>query len=156
MQNSPVYLVTYAQALFARAEAAKLGWITGGDATAKTNYEAAITASIGQWTGSTATVSAFLAQPKIVYDPANAIKQIATQRWVHLFLHGYEAWAEWRRTGFPELVAAQGANANQIPRREAYPTIERSNNTANYNTIVAAFPYGGSDDLNARVWWDKP
>jgi hypothetical protein len=156
MQNSPVYLVTYAQALFARAEATKLGWITGGDATAKTNYEAAITASIGQWTGSTATVSAFLAQPKIVYDPANAIKQIATQRWVHLFLHGYEAWAEWRRTGFPELVAAQGANANQIPRREAYPTIERSNNTANYNTIVAAFPYGGSDDLNARVWWDKP
>ncbi|HUC82083.1 MAG TPA: SusD/RagB family nutrient-binding outer membrane lipoprotein, partial [Flavisolibacter sp.] len=116
-QNSPVYLVTYAQALFARAEAAKLGWITGGDATAKTAYEAAITASIAQWTGSTTGVGAFLAQPKIVYDPANAIKQIATQRWVHLFLHGYEAWAEWRRTGYPELTAAPGANGNRIPRR---------------------------------------
>ena len=155
-QNAPVYLVTYAQALFARAEAAKLGWITGGDATAKTNYEAAIQASIAQWTGSTATVSAFLNQPRIVYDPANAIKQIATQRWVHLFLHGYEAWAEWRRTGFPLLVAAPGANGNRIPRREAYPTIERSNNTANYNAAVAAFPYGGADDLNTRVWWDAP
>ena len=156
LPNSPVYLVTYAQSLFARAEAAKLGWITGGDATAKTHYETAIQASIAQWTGSTTSVAAFLAQPKIVYDPANAIKQIAIQRWVHLFLHGYEAWAEWRRTGFPLLVAAPGANGNQIPRREAYPTIERSNNTANYNEAVSRLPYGGTDDLNARVWWDKP
>ncbi|HEY0039122.1 MAG TPA: SusD/RagB family nutrient-binding outer membrane lipoprotein, partial [Flavisolibacter sp.] len=156
LPNSPVYLVTYAQSLFARAEAAKLGWITGGDATAKTHYETAIQASIAQWTGSTTGVAAFLAQPKIVYDPANAIKQIAIQRWVHLFLHGYEAWAEWRRTGFPLLVAAPGANGNQIPRREAYPTIERSNNTANYNEAVSRLPYGGTDDLNARVWWDKP
>jgi hypothetical protein len=154
--SSPVYLVTYAQALFARAEAAKLGWITGGDATAKTNYDAAIQASIAQWTGSTTGVTAFLAQPKIAYDPANAIKQIATQRWVHLFLHGYEAWAEWRRTGYPVLVAAPGANGNLIPRREAYPTIEASNNGANYKAAVGGFPYGGADDLNARVWWDKP
>ncbi|RYZ28867.1 MAG: SusD/RagB family nutrient-binding outer membrane lipoprotein [Chitinophagaceae bacterium] len=156
LPNAPVYLVTYAQSLFAKAEAAKLGWITGGDATAKTNYEAAISASIAQWTGSTTGVTAFLAQPKIAYDPANAIKQIATQRWVHLFLHGYEAWAEWRRTGYPVLVAAPGANNNLVPRREAYPTIERSNNAANYNEAVGRFPYGGADDLNARVWWDKP
>jgi hypothetical protein len=35
LQNAPVYLVTYAQALFAKAEAAKLGWIPGGDVEAK-------------------------------------------------------------------------------------------------------------------------
>jgi hypothetical protein len=156
LQNSPVYLVTYAQALFARAEAAKLGWITGGDATAKTNYDLAITNSVLQWTGNTTGVSALLAHPKVAYDQALAIKQIAVQRWIHLFLHGYEAWAEWRRTGYPELVAAPGANDNKIPRREGYPVQERANNTANYNAAVAAFPYGGTDDLNARVWWDKP
>jgi hypothetical protein len=138
------------------AEAAKLGWITGGDATAKTNYEAGITNSIQQWVGNTTGVSAYLAQPKIVYNPTEAIKQIAVQRWIHLFLNGYEAWAEWRRTGFPLLTAAPNANGNRIPRREAYPTIERSNNTSNYNAAVAAFPYGGADDLNTRVWWDKP
>ena len=81
---------------------------------------------------------------------------MATQRWIHLFLHGYEGWAEWRRTGFPLLIAAPGANGNLIPRREGYPLIERSNNTNNYNAAVASFPYGGADDLNARVWWDKP
>jgi hypothetical protein len=156
LQNAPVYLVTYAEALFAKAEAAKLGWITGGDATAKTNYESAIQNSILQWTGSTTGASTYIGQAGVLYDPNNAIQQIATQRWVHLFLHGYEAWAEWRRTGFPLLVAAPGANGNKIPRREGYPVQERSNNGDNYNAAVAAFPYGGADDLNARVWWDKP
>jgi len=155
LQNAPVYLVTYADALLAKAEAAKLGWIIGGDATAKTNYESAIQNSILQWTGSTTGASTYIAQPKVLYDPANAINQIAVQRWIHLFLHGYEAWAEWRRTGYPILIAAPGANGDKMPRREGYPTIERSNNTTNYNAAVAAFPYGGADDLNARIWWDK-
>ncbi|MEO5997550.1 MAG: SusD/RagB family nutrient-binding outer membrane lipoprotein [Chitinophagaceae bacterium] len=156
LQNSPVYLVTYAQSLFAMAEAAKLGWITGGDATAKTNYEAAIQNSVAQWTGSTTGVATFLTQAGVVYSPATAIQQIAYQRWVHLFLHGYEGWAEWRRTGYPALVAAPGANGDKIPRREAYPTQERANNATNYTAAVASFPYTGTDDLNARVWWDKP
>jgi hypothetical protein len=91
-----------------------------------------------------------------VYNATDAIKQIAIQRWIHLFVNGYEAWAEWRRIGYPILIAAPGANGNNIPRREAYPTIERSNNTVNYDAAVAAFPYGGTDGLNTRVWWDKP
>jgi hypothetical protein len=156
LQNSPVTLVTHAQALFARAEAAKLGWITGGDATAKTNYDLAIQNSILQWTGSTTSVGAYMAQVGVLYDPLNAIQQIANQRWIHLFLHGYEAWAEWRRVGYPVLTAAPGANGDLIPRREGYPLIEQSNNTVNFNAAVAAFPYGGTDGLNTRVWWDKP
>src|ERR1043165_5421672 len=93
---------------------------------------------------------------RCLYDATKAIQQIATQRWVHLFLHGYEAWAEWRRTGFPALVAAPGANGDKIPRREGYPVQELANNTTNYNAAVVAFPYGGTDGLNTRVWWDKP
>ena len=156
LQNSPVSLVTYAQALFARAEAAKLGWITGGDAAAKTNYDLGVQQSIRQWAGPDADVTTYLAKPGVLYEAANAIRQIATQRWVHLFLNGYEAWAEWRRTGFPVLVAAPGANGDKIPRREGYPVQDRANNATNYNAAVSAFPYGGTDDLNARVWWDKP
>lgn len=156
LQNAPVYLVTLAEAQFAMAEAAKRGWIPGGDVTAKTNYDLAVTNSIVQWTGSNTGATVLLALPTVIYNPATAIKQIATQRWIHLFLHGYEAWAEWRRTGFPILIAAPGANGNLIPRREGYPLIERSNNTTNYDAAVASFPYGGADDLNARVWWDKP
>ncbi|MGC4235645.1 MAG: SusD/RagB family nutrient-binding outer membrane lipoprotein [Niabella sp.] len=155
-QNSPVYLVTYAQALFAKAEAAKLGWISGSDTEAENNYKEAIKQSVIMWTGSDAGYNALIAQPSIVYNPADAIRQIAYQRWVHLFLNGYEGWAEWRRTGFPLLTAPAGANGGQIPRREGYPTAEANINKANYDAAVAAFPYGGTDGLNARVWWDKP
>ncbi len=156
LQNSPVFLVTYAQALFAMAEAAKLGWITGSDIAAKTNYDLAVQISIVQWTGSVTGATTYLAQAGVQYNAATALQQIAYQRWVHLFLHGYEGWAEWRRTGYPILVAAPGANSEKIPRREAYPTQERANNTTNYTAAVAGFPYAGADDLNARVWWDKP
>lgn len=157
LQNSPVYLVTYAQSLFAKAEAAKLGWMTGGDAVAKTNYDLAIEQSVRQWNNNDISgLPLFKSNVEVIYDPANAIRQIAYQRWVHLFLHGYEGWAEWRRTGYPLLVAAPGANGNQIPRREGYPVQERANNKTNYNAATGAFPYAGTDDLNARVWWDKP
>lgn len=157
LQNSPVPLVTYAQQLFAMAEAAKLGWISGADATAQTNYNNAVTESIRQWTGSTATAGAYLLQPAVAYDAAGALQKIGNQRWVHLFLHGYEGWAEWRRTGFPNFIApAPNNNGALIPRREAYGTQERSFNPTNYSAAVAGFPYGGADDLNARVWWDKP
>ncbi|MES2419142.1 MAG: SusD/RagB family nutrient-binding outer membrane lipoprotein [Bacteroidota bacterium] len=156
MQNSPVQLVTYAQSLFALAEAAKITWIPGGDATAETHYNNAITQSIAQWTGSSSSAAAYLAKADVAYTPAAAIQKIAYQRWVHLFLHGYEAWAEWRRTGYPTLVAAPGANGDRIPRREGYPTQEASINKASYDAAVAAMPYGGGDNLNARVWWDKP
>ena len=157
LQTAPVYLVTYAEALFARAEAAKLGWIPGGDATAQTNYDLAIEQSVRQWNSNDISgLPLFKSHVEVQYNSATAIQQIASQRWVHLFLHGYEAWAEWRRTGFPLLVAAPGANGDKIPRREGYPVQELANNTANYNAAVAAFPYGGTDGLNTRVWWDKP
>ncbi|RZK59605.1 MAG: SusD/RagB family nutrient-binding outer membrane lipoprotein [Pedobacter sp.] len=157
LQNSPVPLVTYAQQLFAMAEAAKIGWIAGGDVTALANYNNAVTESIRQWTGSTTGAATYLAQANVAYDPATALMKIGTQRWVHLFLHGYEGWAEWRRTGFPTFLAPPPANNGAlIPRREAYGTQERSINATNYNAAVASLPYGGADDLNARVWWDKP
>jgi len=157
-QNSPVYLVTYAQALFAKAEAAKRGWTgTADDVTAKLNYDLAIEQSIRQWNKNDVTgLAAYMTNSDVQYNPSLALQQIGNQRWVHLFMNGYEGWAEWRRTGFPDLSPPPANNGIQIPRREAYPTLERSNNTANYNAAVAAFPYTKVDDLNSRVWWDKP
>ncbi len=151
VQDSEVHLVTYAQVLFAKAEAAKLGWIAGGDVEAQANYEAAIEQSFLQWTGSSDGIETFLAEPAIAYDPAQAIKQIATQRWVHLFMHGYEAWAEWRRTGYPDnLVEPEGA---AVPNRLIYVESEQFNNTKNYNEAVQR-QFGGTESLYGKVWWD--
>jgi hypothetical protein len=150
-QDAPVYLVTYAQALFAKAEAAKRGWIPGGDAEAELNYNLAIENSILQWTGDTSGVSAFLAQPQIVYNPTTAIEQIATQRYVHLFMHGYEAWAEWRRTGYPDNLVSP--NGNAVPLRQMYPSDEALNNAENYKKAVSNLENGNS--LYSPLWWDK-
>ena len=151
-QNAPVYLVTYAQALFALAEAAKRGWITGGDAVAETNYKLGIEQSFRQWTGGTTGLAAYLAEPEVAYDPARAIEQISIQRYIHLFMHGYEAWAEWRRTGFPDnLITPAG---NQIPTRLGYPDNEEFNNTENFRAAIQR-QFGGTNNQYGKVWWDK-
>ncbi|MCC9136384.1 SusD/RagB family nutrient-binding outer membrane lipoprotein [Pontibacter silvestris] len=151
-QDAPVYLVTYAQALFAQAEAAKRGWITGGDAEAEAYYNEAVKQSVMQWTGSNEGAEELLSQPGIAYNPANAIEQIATQRWIHLFMHGYEAWAEWRRTGYPDNLVTPGGKA--VPRRQMYDALEASLNAANYNAALQR-QFNGEDGLYGRVWWDQ-
>lgn len=181
-QNAPCYIITYAQVLLAIAEADKLGWLAGGDADAALKYKAAIEASVRQWNrnsfksyndglnkqveavpydkadkGDTTGLAAYLAQPAVAYDPANALQQIGYQRWVHLYMNGYEAWAEWRRTGFPVLTPAPNNNNIPIPRRQAYPSSEPNINTTNYKAAIQAQPgLNGKDDLTGRVWWDKP
>jgi hypothetical protein len=152
-QNAPVYLVTYAQALFAKAEAAKLGWIPGGDATAKTNYDLAIEQSFRQWTGGVTGLTAYMANAEVVYNPARAIEQISNQRYVHLFMHGYEAWAEWRRTGFPNNLVSPGGKP--VPTRLSYPDNEAFNNSENYKAAIQS-QFGGQNTQYGKVWWDKP
>jgi hypothetical protein len=150
---SPTYMVTYAQALFAQAEAAKLGWIAGGDATAEGFYNDAIEASVRQWNDNDITgLATMMAYPEVAYNATDALEQIAYQRWVHLFMNGYEAWAEWRRTGFPVLTPPTDNNGKEIPRREGYPTQEAQNNSAHYNEAVSRL--GGTNDLYGRIWWD--
>ncbi len=180
-QNAPTYMVTYAEVLLAIAEADKLNWLPGGDMDASDKYYKAIEASVRQWNrisfeayndnidqqvekipysaddeGDTTGLAAYLLQPSVAYTPADAIKQIAYQRWVHLYMNGYEAWAEWRRTGYPILDPAPNNGGIPIPRRQAYPTSEQNINATNYNAAIQAQPgLNGNDDLTGRVWWDQ-
>ncbi|MBD2702245.1 SusD/RagB family nutrient-binding outer membrane lipoprotein [Spirosoma sp. BT702] len=153
-QTAPANIMTYAQVLFAQAEAAKLGWTTGN---AKTLYESAIKASMQQWLGAAYTDAAFntyIAQPDVAYTDANANAVIGNQRWIALFNQGTEAWNEWRRTGYPVLKPAASPlnGGTDIPRRLAYPTTVTTLNTKNYNEVVTR---QGKDDQYTRVWWDK-
>ena len=157
-QSSSVDIYNYAGVLFAIAEAAKLGWITGtpDDVAAKTAYDAGIAASMSQHGISGAAAAAYAAQPSIVYNPATAIAQIIYQKYVANFMaYSYETWADWRRTGYPVLVPAPAAytNPKAIPRRQAYNAQEASLNKENYDAVVAR---QGPDELLTRIWWDKP
>ncbi|MCP9292393.1 SusD/RagB family nutrient-binding outer membrane lipoprotein [Gracilimonas sediminicola] len=148
-QDAPVYLVTYAEVLFARAEAAALNWTTEDPAT---NYNDAIESSIAQWTGDASQATAYLAQPDITFDPGNAVEQISTQRYIHLFMHGYQAWAEWRRTGYPDNLVQP--NGNAVPLRQSYTSDEALNNTQNYEEAIQR-QFGGQNSIYGRLWWDQ-
>ncbi|WP_020526258.1 SusD/RagB family nutrient-binding outer membrane lipoprotein [Flexithrix dorotheae] len=143
--TSPGYVLTYAEVLFIQAEAAQRGWIEGDP---EALYEAAITASMEQWGVEAADIEAYIAQPEIAYD---GLKSIGYQKYYALYLTGLEAYAEFRRTGYPELSPAPAAVLDAIPRRMPYPQVERDLNGENLAAAVARM---GGDEHATRVWWD--
>jgi hypothetical protein len=151
-ETSPSILMTYAELLFLKAEAAEYGWIPG---SAATFYNEAITASMQQWGVSAADIAAYLAQPRVAYAPGAAgIQQIAYQKWIALFNQETEAYAEWRRLNYPVLTAGPDVitATKYVPTRLPYPAIENSLNAAN---LTAATTRQGDVDISGKVWWDK-
>jgi hypothetical protein len=154
-QGSTLAIYTYAQVLFMEAEAAKIGYTAGGDAAAKGFYDNAIKASFEQYGVYTpAAYAAYMANADVIYTPANGLRQIMTEKWVHAYLNSWEAWNDWRRTGFPVLTPAVDAvDARGIPLRLGYPTNEAALNGENYKAAVTSM--GGTDDNYAKMWWLK-
>jgi len=152
--DQPSYFMTFAEYSFILAEATERTWITGGKTAAQYYYDG-IGASLSQWGVSSADSTAYLAQASVIYVPgAVGLRQIGLQKWIALFTQGFEAWSEWRRTGYPNLTPVPNAKTpdKQIPRRIIYPQTEQSFNNANLQAAIAA--QGGSDALNKRLWID--
>jgi hypothetical protein len=154
--DAPGYMMTYAEVLFLQAEAVERGWIPGNAAEL---YRQAIRAAMEQFNRPgdaftdipTAAIDAYLAQPKVAYA---GIPSIGLQKWIALYGNGPEAYAEWRRIGYPMLrPGPNAANDGLIPRRLRYPVSEQSLNGAN---LAAAVSRQGGAELNNRVWWDRP
>ena len=149
-QTAPSILMTAAEVLFIKAEAAQRGYISGDAAQF---YNDAITASMEYNGVSSIDIADYLAQPEVQYDPTNWKKSIGTQKWIALYNVGIQAWAEWRRLSFPVLALAPAATPSKIPRRRAYPSEEYSTNKENVEEAVTRL--GGKDLFTERVWWDK-
>lgn len=166
------FLMTAAQTQLLLADAAKRGWIPGGDAVAQTYYNSGITLNMKQpdiysttRNGASpitdAQINAYLAQPNIAYTAARALEQINTQFWVASFLIWDEAWANFRRSNYPVLARnpypgadpAVIASPNGFINRMTYPVDEYNYNRAKVEE--AADNLGGDKDkLSTRVFWD--
>ena len=156
--TAPLFFVTAAQNLLLLAEAAQRGWVTAN--SAKNYYDLGVTAHMQELAlhDAAAAVPASAIQPYLAanpFNPATAMQQIGTQYWIASFLNGPEAWANFRRTGFPTLTP--NPYAGDIPsgtfiRRISYPVSEISANTTNVNEAIAR---QGPDKMDTRVWWDK-
>lgn len=148
--DAPGILMSYAELLFLQAEAAERGWIA---ADAGTLYEAGIRAAMEFNNIAEAEIGAYLEQAEIGYQGGAAgLEQIALQKWIALFGNGPEAYAEWRRTGVPDLTPGPDAlNDGLIPVRLFYPASEES---LNRGAVEEAKSRQGGATLNDPVWWD--
>jgi hypothetical protein len=154
--NAPDFWVTYAQTSLLLAEAAHRGWVTG---SAETYYENGITADMLAYSLYPATtpisgaeITAYLAEPGVAFNATDALKLINTQYWLVNLRNGTEAFANFRRSGFPALSPNLYNNnlGGGFARRLSYPDAEGS---ANPNFPLDAM---GGDNLVARVFWDVP
>lgn len=140
------------------AEAAQRTWAVGG--TAAEHYNKGVKAALTYLSqydaaGAIAEVDADAYVAANPYNAANGLQQIAEQYWAATFLNEYEAFANWRRTGYPQLTPTtfpSDITGGKIPRRLRYPTSEYSNNEAH---IMEAVARQGADDNLTPVWWDQ-
>lgn len=147
--NAPAVIISYAEVLFDRAEAAARGFTTENAANL---YKQGVTASLKQYGIADAAIATYTALPAVQYDPANFKKSIGEQKWLALFGQGLEAFAEWRRLDYPQLAPAVAGTLNgKLPVRFIYPGTEQSLNGANYKAAVAS---QGADVLTTKLWFD--
>ena len=86
---------------------------------------------------------------------AEKIEQIITQKWIVLLFNGFEAFSEYRRTGYPVLVPVNdptGETKGTVPRRLIYDQSELLTNPDNYKEAIQR---QGLDLMTTRIWWDK-
>lgn len=173
--SAPGMLMDYPELQFILAEAAKKGFIPGGDGVAQDYYEAGVTGSFEKYSaplqaifdahegdayGGLTVDAGYTVDDELEWAltggaPWNAtdgLQLIAEQRYINSFDQGLQSWFEWRRTGFPVLTpAASGMNNGKIPVRVPYPQSEATRNGTN---MAAAIARQGTDDLDTKVWWD--
>lgn len=162
--DAPMMLVTYSQTQLLLSEARQRGYIT--TSTAKDYYEAGIKGHMTQkdygapYTITTSQQNNYLLQTEIAFDPARALEQINKQYWISSFMIWKEAWANFRRSGYPQLLpinyvgedpSVDANGAGGFIHRLPYSNREKSVNTLNVNEAITRM---GGDNMGVRVFWD--
>lgn len=151
--EAPVRLVTNFQRAFILAESVlTLPGVSVMGETAQSLYQVGIRASMSKAGLSAADIAAyFTANPKVVTLAGTVEQQrsqIITQKWIAWTGNGYEAYNDYRRTGYPRLALVTNPSSESptsIPRRLYYPNVEI---TANAQNIPTPQPL-----TSEAVWW---
>lgn len=179
--DTPMNWLLASEVAFLKAEYCLM---TGDNTGAQSNYEEGVRLSFAENGLSTSAADTYLQSEKLPANfqdlsenptkyPASALGKVAvkwqndgneleriiTQKWIALFPNGMEAWAEFRRTGFPRLFPIVAPSEDptidkniQI-RRMVFPKLEYSNNAGAVNAAVRLL--GGPDSGATKLWWDK-
>lgn len=164
----PLTIMNYSEVCFLKAEAALRGWIGAGEA--QVNYKTGILASFKEMRN-LAPEGSYNIEDDNTYittgsvkwndtaDFETKLKQIITQKWLGIYPNSIEAWAEFRRTGYPQLIPIKQCLENSINisngefiKKLRYVDNELINNSTNAND--KSLNNGQGDGVNVRVWWD--
>lgn len=183
--TDPFLWMNASEVTFLRAEGALNGWAMGGDAGDL--YAKAIRLSFSERgvAGADEYIANNTLKPEDYKDPKGMnnfsarstiniaweegagddvkernLERIITQKWIAIYPMGTEAWAEFRRTGYPRLMPVpDGQNhsggivdSEIMIRRLAYPAEEKSQNNANLQDAIVKL--GGPDNGATPLWWD--
>ena len=154
--DDPYMLMNYGEVELLLAEASErgLGGLNAGDA--QEHYNKGVKASMQMYTPydlsltvSDDQVTSYLSMyPYGVTKPA--LEMIGEQLWINHFFNWWEAWSDWRRTGYPVLIPTNyptNATGGTIPQRLKYPSREVAGNPN--------FDEGSTkpDELTTKLWF---
>lgn len=182
--DAPLYWINAAEVAFLRAEGAGVfEFNMGGEA--EDFYNRGIRLSFEQWGAGSAEeyLSDDVGTPELYEDPVgentyNTVlsqisvkwsndatteqmqERIIIQKWIANWLLGNEAWADYRRTGYPHLIPATDSgnrsngevDSKRGARRMRYPLDEYVSNTANVSHAVMNY-LNGPDLMSTDLWW---
>lgn len=146
--TAPVKLISSAESSFLQAEAVARGWASGDITTLFQNGIRASFTAANLTDAQAATYISSAADAQLGTGAPLQIKAIITQKYYAMCgTQGFEAWTEYRRTGYPNFLITSVSSvlgAGRTPLRFLYPNSEAVSN-ANYpGTVVLYQP----------VWWD--
>ncbi|SNR71079.1 SusD/RagB family nutrient-binding outer membrane lipoprotein [Hymenobacter mucosus] len=169
--DAPVPLMLAAESYFLQSEAKSRGYLTGGDAAAKTDFNNGIRASFVYYytpapsqstTANNVSANAVpdytkyladnTANPLVSWEATGASKleKIIYQKYLAMnSVTAIEAWNDYRRTAFPKFPASlqsSSPRADKLPVRLLYPQTEVSTNASNLPGNVSQF--------TTKIFWD--
>jgi hypothetical protein len=133
-------------------------------------FEKGLEASLEQWD---VEDDGFIDEVMDVFDAATAEQKneiVITQKYIHLFGQSFEAWSEYRRTGYPKSLVKPGEvtyvndsgdpvyfvairdTGGDICPRLLYDANEYKINKTN---VTAAAESIGKDEYTTKLWWAK-
>lgn len=157
--DAPSLYLAYSEVELWLAEVALYGWY-GGTTDMETHFSNAVEANMAYLSNiqGASEPSALSVQSYINYiwnSSDDKFMLINMQHYVCNFFNGMEGYANWRRSGYPQLESVQENKTDAtlggyIPRRMPYPLTEVNyNNTNLENSLNGASNFWGNP-----VWWD--
>lgn len=168
VEGEPLVRLGYSEQQFILAEACLRGWISGNaDTYYKKGIEAHMTfikdVTPDEYAHGRIITSEYIVtylngdKIQLTGNFEKDLEKIITQKYISYYLqHAYEAYYDYRRTGYPVLPVNPESSKNvtapdRIPVRYMYPTTEYNYNRENLEEALSR-QFNGNDDINDVMW----